>query len=409
VVRHGVEQRTALAAALAGIALLAATAAIPNVKFFDGANVGDTPLYHTYGENMRHGEVPYRDFFVEYPPGALPAFALPAVLPGASFTFWSKALQWLLAACCIVFAAAALRTSRWRAALIGLTPALLGQVTFTRFDFWPAALTAAALAAIVARRHRVALAVLAVAVAAKEYPFVLLPLFLLVVDRRAGRREAKIAAGIFAAVLAAIVLPFAALGPGGVRYSLEVQFRRPLQVESLGASLLLALHRLGAYTPHVVSTYGSQNLSGGAASALGVLTTALELGAIVAVWAAFARSPRDDSTLLAAAAASVLAFLAFGKVLSPQYVVWIVALVPLVLRSWRLVLLGLAVGLTQVWSQGRYHEVTAGKPIVWAVLARDLVLVVLYVLAAATVARRARAPSTASPAAQSVNSSGSPA
>ena len=369
---NGVEQRTALAAALAGIALLAATAALPNVRFFDGANVGDTPLYHTYGENMRHGKLPYRDFFEEYPPGALPAFALPAVLPGASFTFWSKALQCLLAACCIVFVALTLRTSRWRAALIGLTPALLGQVTFTRFDFWPAALTAAALAAIVARRHRIALAVLAVAVAAKEYPLVLLPLFLLVVDRRAGRREAKIAAGIF-------------------------------------ASLLLALHRLGACTPHVVSTYGSQNLSGGAASALGVLTTAIELAAIVAVWAAFARSPRDDSTLVAAAAASVLAFLAFGKVLSPQYVIWIVALVPLMLRSWRLVLLGLAVGLTQVWSQGRYHEVTAGRPIVWAVLARDLELVVLYVLAAATVARRARAPSTASPAAQSVNSSGSPA
>ncbi|HEX3054807.1 MAG TPA: glycosyltransferase 87 family protein, partial [Gaiellaceae bacterium] len=362
-----------------------------------------------YGENMRHGRLPYRDFFEEYPPGALPAFVLPAVLPGASFTLWSKALQWLLAACCIVFAAVTLRTDRWRAALIGLTPALLGQVTFTRFDFWPAALTAAALAAIVARRHRIALALLAVAVAAKEYPLVLLPMFLLVVDRRAGRREAKIAAAIFAAVLAAIVLPFAALGPGGVRYSLEVQFRRPLQVESLGASLLLALHRLGAYTPHVVSTYGSQNLSGGTASAIGVLTTAVELAAIVAVWAAFARGPRDDSTLFAAAAASVLAFLALGKVLSPQYVVWIAALVPLALRSWRLVLLGLAVGLTQVWSQGRYHEVTAGRPIVWAVLARNLALVLLYVLTAATVARRARAPSTASPAAQSVNSSGSPA
>src|SRR5437588_690576 len=101
---------------------------------------------------MRHGKLPYRDFFVEYPPGALPAFALPAVLPGASFTFWSKALQWLLAASCIVFAAATLRTSRWRAALIGLTPALLGQVTFTRFDFWPAAPAAAA--GRVARRIR---------------------------------------------------------------------------------------------------------------------------------------------------------------------------------------------------------------------------------------------------------------
>jgi hypothetical protein len=405
VVRHGVEQRTALAAALAGIALLAATAALPTVKFFDGANVGDTPLYHTYGENMRHGKLPYRDFFEEYPPGALPAFVLPAVLPGASFTLWSKALQWLLAACCIVFAVVTLRAARWRAALIGLTPALLGQVTFTRFDFWPAALTAASVAAMVARRDRLAFALLAVAVSAKIYPVVLLPVFLLALPRR----DRTIGTAIFAAVLAAVALPFATLGPGGVRYSVENLFRRPLQVESLGGSLLLVLHRVGGYTPHVVSTYGSQNLSGGAASALGLLTTLLGVAALVVVWVLFARSHRDARAVIAASAASVLAFVAFGRVLSPQYVIWLVPALAVVARRWSLVLLGLVVGLTQVWSQGRYHDVTAGRPIVWAVLARDLVLVGLYVLAAATVARRARAPSTASPAAQSVNSSGSPA
>ncbi len=33
----------------------------------------DTPLYLTYAQEMRHGLVPYRDFSVEYPPGALAA------------------------------------------------------------------------------------------------------------------------------------------------------------------------------------------------------------------------------------------------------------------------------------------------------------------------------------------------
>jgi len=402
VVRHGVEQRPALAAAAAGIVLLAATSALPNVHFFDGGNRGDTPLYRTYGENMRHGELPYRDFFVEYPPGALPMFVLPAVLPGASFTFWSKALQWLLAAACIVFAALALRTGRWRAVLIGLTPVLLGQVAFTRFDFWPAALTSASIAAFVSRRPRLALALLAVAVSAKEYPLVLLPLFLLALPPR----ERRTGTAIFAVVLAAIVLPFAALGPGGVRYSLENQFRRPLQVESLGGSFLLVLHRLGAYAPHVVSTYGSQNLSGGAASALGVLTTLLEAAAIVAVWVLFARGPRDHGALLTASAAVVLAFVAFGKVFSPQYVVWLVALLPLAGGPAFLSLFGAALLLTQAWSQGRYHEVVAGGRVVWAVLARDAAIVALYALAAAGLVRKAKEASTPSPAAQSVNSSG---
>jgi uncharacterized membrane protein len=387
---------------LAGVALLAATTALPNVHFADSGNRGDTALYQRYGEQMVHGRVPYRDFFDEYPPGALPVFALPAALPGASFTFWSKALQWLLAASCIVFVALTLRTGRWRAALIGVSPVLLGQVTFTRFDFWPAALTAASLAALVGRRNRLAPALLAVAVAAKEYPLVLLPIFLLTL----ARSERKVGMAIFAAVLAAIVLPFAALGPGGVRYSFENQFRRPLQVESLGGSFLLVLHRLGAYVPHVVSTYDSQNLSGGAASALAALTTLLEVAAIVAVWLLFARGRRDDGALFVASAAAVLAFVAFGKVLSPQYVIWLFPFVPLVAAPVSLVAFGVVVALTQVWSQGRYHEVVAGGRIVWAVLTRDLLLVALYVVAVAALIRTARAPRTPRPAAQSTNSSG---
>lgn len=390
------------AALLAGLALLAATTALPSVHFFDGGNRGDTPLYRTYGEDMRHGKLPYRDFFVEYPPGALPMFVTPAVLPGASFTFWSKTLQWLLAAACIALAAVTLRTARWRAALIGLTPALLGQVTFTRFDFWPAALTSASLAAFVNRRPRLALGLLGAGVAAKVYPLVLLPLFLLALPPR----ERRAGAAVFAVVLAVIVLPFAALGPGGVRYSLENQFRRPLQVESLGGSFLLVLHRVGAYVPHVVSTYGSQNLSGGAASALGALTALLEVAAIVAVWLLFARGRRDHGALLAASAAAVLAFVAFGKVFSPQYVVWLIPLLPLAGGPALLSLFGGILVLTQVWSQGRYHEVVAGGRIVWAVLARDVAIVVLYALAAAGLARSAKAASTPSPAAQSANSSG---
>ena len=43
---------------------------------------GDVLLFETYGRAVRHGQVPYRDFALEYPPGALPALVLPA-LPGA--------------------------------------------------------------------------------------------------------------------------------------------------------------------------------------------------------------------------------------------------------------------------------------------------------------------------------------
>jgi hypothetical protein len=386
--------RTTALAVLAGLVLLGATAALPNVRFGDGANRGDTVLYHDYGEKLLHGSIPYRDFFDEYPPGALPAFVAPAV--GSDYTLWSKSLQLLLAAVCIVLVAVAIvlaggrGLAPFRASAIGLTPVLLGQVTFTRFDFWPAALTVASIAVLLVGRYRWAFGVLALAVAAKEYPVVLLPLFVLFVASRRGRRETAICTGVFAAVLAAVVLPFAALGPGGVAYSLYIQFRRPLQIETLGGSILLAAHRLGGYAPHVVSTYGSQNLTGTAASALAALTTVLEVAALFAVWILYARGRRSEQAFLAACVASIVAFAAFGKVLSPQYMIWLVPLVPLLAgRAWRIggVLFALALGLTQVWSQSRYHEVVAGQQIVWAVLARDLVLVGLFAVALAAVYR----------------------
>src|SRR4029450_2581681 len=43
---------------------------------FDHYQIVDTPVYEEYGEAMAAGQVPYRDFELEYPPGALPVFWL---------------------------------------------------------------------------------------------------------------------------------------------------------------------------------------------------------------------------------------------------------------------------------------------------------------------------------------------
>jgi hypothetical protein len=95
-------------------------------------------------------------------------------------------------------------------------------------------------------------------------------------------------------------------------------------------------------------------------------------------------------------AACVCAFIAFGKVLSPQYLIWLVPLVPLVRGRRGLVaiaLLGAAMIATQWYFPGHYGAVEDGS-LAWLVLARDLVLVVVLAVLAAPTARtiRARVP-----------------
>src|SRR5581483_7007149 len=105
------------------------------------------------------------------------------------------------------------------------------------------------------------------------------------------------------------------------------------------------------------SGHGSQNLVGPGADAIGAAQTALQIVALLALWAWFARGPAERGRFLQASAACVCAFVAFGKVLSPQFLIWLVALVALV-RGRRGLLAGAllvaALALTQLWFPYRY-------------------------------------------------------
>jgi hypothetical protein len=395
---------TSLAALGACVLFLGAWAAIHH-GWYDDEEIVDIPVYETYGNAIESGKVPYRDFRLEYPPAALPVFALPALLSERDDQpAYRQAFERVMAACgllAILFAAlalAALRASRARvvAALLALAlfPLLLGSVVLTRFDLWPVALVLGALAALLWDRHRLGFGVLGLALAAKLFPAVLAPLALALVWQRRGRREALVCLGVLAGVVALVFLPFVVLGADGVAYSVGRQLSRPLQIESLGSAFFLAAHHLLGLGIEMRSGHGSQNLDGTGPAVVAALLTLVQLGALFWIWS---RRPRTGEELVRWSAAALVAFVALGKVLSPQFLIWLAPVVPLVAgrRGLRAsALLALALVLTQLWFPTRYWELALEFDSLASalVLARDLVLVALLVVLVRRGSEPARAP-----------------
>jgi 4-amino-4-deoxy-L-arabinose transferase-like glycosyltransferase len=383
----------------AGLFLVALT--LLHWGWYQHALILDTVEYHRYGDAIMRGHVPYRDFRIEYPPGALPAFALPAVgRPG--FTVYQREFQLVMALCGVgaLFAMASVLRSlgasseRIAAALgfFALAPLVLGSVILYRYDLWPAALTVAGLAAVLARRERLGFAALGLGVAAKAFPAVVLPPAFVYVWRTRGRREALLCLGSAIAVTVVVVVPFLVLAPHGVWESIVRQTTRPLQLESLGSALLIAAHHVGGLALTLDTSRGSQNLRGALPDAFGTASSALLVAVLLAIWVAAARGPATPERLVRYAAASLVAFVALGKVLSPQFLIWLIPLVPLVRGRRGLAasaLLATALVLTQVWFPIRYFDLVALEPLPsWVLLGRDVVLVALLVVLTAP----ARAP-----------------
>jgi uncharacterized membrane protein len=356
--------RVAAALAAAGVFLVAW--GLVHTWFWAHGQIVDWPTYLDYGRSMRDGLVPYRDFAVEYPPGALPVFVLPTWLHGD----YASSFAWLMALCGVLLVAVVASLRPAAAFYVALGPLLVGSLILSRFDLWPALLATASLVLLLRGRHLSGWALLGAAVAAKLWPLVLVPLALAWSIRR-GRPLAPL---VGAAVLVAVTLPFALVSPGGLWHSISGQASRPLQVESLGAAILTTFSH-----PAIVTSHGSQNIAGH--HALASAFSVLQLLVLTALWIAFARGPATGDRLLRYAAACTCAFIVFGKVLSPQYLIWLVPLVPLVRGRRGLAataLLTLALILTQVWFPQRYFDYALEFRNAGLVLARDLTLVALF-------------------------------
>jgi hypothetical protein len=360
----------------------------------DARRYGDVHVYAHYAHAMTSGRWPYRDFFDEYPPLAQPLFLFVKLLPGsfASAFTWTMAVLGALTVAVVVITLERLGANRSHTAAAAATgaasPLAAGPFLFHHYDLFAALLVGAAVLALVTRRETAGYVLLGLGVAAKVYPLAILPVALIRTWKRDRSAVARRSAAFGAAVLAAH-LPFLVVAPGGVRFSYWVQLKRGLHVESLGGISLLAGDKLGLHQAVLQDQApGGKNVLGGVAGAFATATSVVEVVAVVLVaWLLW----KKGGSLVLAAAAAVAGALAFGKVFSPQYVVWLIPLVPLTGVVPCAFLLAIE-GLTHV-SYGRYGAAASAtragliSQIVWVDLARDFLVVALYALLVARLSR----------------------
>jgi hypothetical protein len=381
-----VRRETALA--LAGLA--AAFALTLWLNPWADQRVNDLFVYRWFADPVLHGSLPYRDTFLEYPPLAAPAIALPGLAGTGESAFRLAFAGWtlLLAATVLLLCAAlAERTGgvRRRALFaVAAAPLLCGAMIRTHFDLAPVALTLGALLLLVGGRPRTGMAVLGAAVMTKGFPLVAAPVALAWLVGRGERREALEGAGALALVVVALAGLALAMSPSGAADAVSYQFDRPVQIESPPAIASLGLDAIGAGRAEIVNSHRSDGVQHPAA---GELATAFQLAllAVVALLALQAARRPDPRALVLGSLASVAAFAVLGKVLSPQYLIWTVPLAALALAWGELALAGAvaaATALTLVEFPSRYFDLVAREPFPIAVVAvRDALLLVVVGLA----------------------------
>ncbi len=297
--------------------------------------ISDLPVYENASRRIADGQLPYRDFALEYPPLAAGLFWLAAALPGTFATGFSTLMLvcLLVTLAGVVASARALNANQGRtvaaALVVACVPLLIGNLVETRFDLAFSAVLAWVLWSALAQRFRVVWILLGIAVALKIVLLVLIPVLAIWHAHQRGIKAASLGLALGASVLGVVLLPFAIVAPQGTWDIFGYHLERPLQLESLGGSYLLGLHALAGTQATITNSFGSQGFVAHGPTVIASLSTMLLAISIAAVawtfWRLVRSSRREDGPRLvgAAIAATIGATLVFGKVLSPQFMLWL--------------------------------------------------------------------------------------
>lgn len=334
---------------------------------------GDLELYARWAAILSDGRFPAGDVNWQYPPAAALAVLAPSWLPGDYLVgFLTIAVLADLGVLLLLRRGGEAGAWVWIAGV-----PLLGPIAYARYDIVVALAAVAAL--VLAARPVVSGALIGLGAMLKVWP-----VLLLVGARRPGA-TALGAAGAAAAIATALAL----LLPGSLDF-LSPQRGRGIQIESVPGTVFLVGRHLG-WDGTSELRFGAREWVGSGVDPVRLLAPVLTVIALAALaWLAWRHRKAEPADV---ALTAVLLAVVTSRALSPQYLLWLVAVAAVCLtrretaqRPAALLIL-VATGLTQLEFPVLWSPLVAGSLADLVLVARNLVLV-----AATVAAVRALAP-----------------
>ncbi len=282
-----------------------------------------------------HGEVPA----MEYPPFAIVFMAIPGIFADQPWTYnvayVVEMLVFVVIGMCLVARAAGNLGRDKKKAMLVYTILILLMFEFVvdRYDIVPMVFVLGAFVLFSERRYELAFLLLALGTLAKLYPIIVFPLFVMYLIGRGCTRDAVRGTAVFVLTGAVVMAVFWLIDPEMATSFLGYHTDRPLQLESVAASVLYPLSLTGLFDARIQlfvdNSFGSDNLIGPVPDAVAGILLPLMLLSIVLFYIVFAvrhmRAPETDLHVLNLSIMVVLLlFMLVNKVFSAQYLIWII-------------------------------------------------------------------------------------
>ena len=366
-------------------------------------------LYFDYASQMLDGNMPYSDFKAEYPPFAMLLILIPGLITESSFTY-----QIIFAIEVYIFLMFGLywtyriaeryteKPGRISDLYIVFTVILLDFI-LDRYDIFPMVLLIGAVYFFTKEKYDMAWLILAIGIVTKLYPAVAAPVFLIYLLMKKDYRSAGRGVLICTVIALLSMLPFLIADPDTAFSFLTYHMDRGLQTESPVASVLMLLGHFDVVDISYIFNYGSDNIAGDLPDTIAKFMAPIMIVYMLALYAFYLTRTRNNDrkdgmpAVVLVSFLAVMVFMLTNKVLSSQYLVWMIPFSALLVMfaghgdgkvaMW---LFAACVALTQLNLIVNYAFRDAGEefglPGILIILARNVLLFVLtyYIVKAAS-------------------------